>query len=102
MSLIVFLSKDLTHVNKGKHIVFDSDDEINNDSENTTSRKANLFDEGSDDEDGAVSEAKQVLGEKVKNQRDTCFFSLFLLSFLVIIVVLFSCYFLLRSGLCRN
>ncbi|GAA6107958.1 nucleolar protein 8 [Tachysurus ichikawai] len=65
------LSKvDLTHVNKGKHIVFDSDDEINNDSENTTSRKANLFDEGSDDEDGAVSEAKQVLGEKKLKKAD--------------------------------
>lgn len=56
------LSKvDLPNANKGKHIVFDSDDEINNDSKNPTPQKANLFDEDSD-EDGSGS--VEALGKK--------------------------------------
>ncbi|XP_046731565.1 nucleolar protein 8 [Silurus meridionalis] len=58
------LSKvDLPNANKGKHIVFDSDDEVSNDRENTTQQKASLFDEESDD-DASGSEEKQDLKEK--------------------------------------
>ncbi|KAK3536211.1 hypothetical protein QTP86_000192 [Hemibagrus guttatus] len=57
------LSKvDLPNASKGKHIVFDSDDEVNNESENPPSQKANLFDEDSDE--GSGSEEKQILGER--------------------------------------
>ncbi|MCJ8744485.1 hypothetical protein PDJAM_G00119320 [Pangasius djambal] len=59
------LSKvDLPNANKGKHIVFDSDDEVNNDSENTTPQKVSLFEEDSDEDDGPGSEEKQDLREK--------------------------------------
>lgn len=56
----------MPNANKGKHIVFDSDDEDNNDSENTAPQKASLFDEDSDEDDGSGSEVKQDLREKVK------------------------------------
>ncbi|TSM44106.1 Nucleolar protein 8 [Bagarius yarrelli] len=46
------LSKvDLPNANRGKHIVFDSDDEVNNDSDNTKLQKVNIFDEDSDEDD---------------------------------------------------
>lgn len=85
--------------NKGKHIVFDSDDEVDNDSENTAPQKANLFDEDSDDESG--SEGKKAEGEKVKNQT---YLIAFYLVFLVIIKVEVKrcCYLMLLFGLCRN
>ncbi|KAB5537087.1 hypothetical protein PHYPO_G00114800 [Pangasianodon hypophthalmus] len=59
------LSKvDLPNANKGKHIVFDSDDEVNNDSEDTAPQKVSLFDEDSDEDDGLGSEEKQDHREK--------------------------------------
>ncbi|KAF4094009.1 hypothetical protein AMELA_G00007890 [Ameiurus melas] len=57
------LSKvDLPNANKGKHIVFDSDDEDNNDSKNAAPQKASLFDEDSDDDDGSGSEELKKAG----------------------------------------
>ncbi|KAF5908778.1 nucleolar protein 8, partial [Clarias magur] len=63
------LSKvDLPNANKGKHIVFDSDDDITNDTENTAPQKASLFREDSDEDDGFGSEGKQAVKEKVKSE----------------------------------
>lgn len=92
MPLILFSLKDLPNANKGKHVVFDSDDEVNNDSENTTPQKANLFDEDSDEDEGSGSEEKQILREKVNNQRHTCYFLLFFLVFIDILMVVTSCF----------
>ncbi|XP_053339462.1 nucleolar protein 8 [Clarias gariepinus] len=59
------LSKvDLPNANKGKHIVFDSDEDVTNDTENTAPQKASLFGEDPDEDDGFGSEEKQALKEK--------------------------------------
>lgn len=80
-----FFLKDLPDANKGKHIVFESDDEVNHDGEKTTPQKASFFDE----DDGSGSEEKQDFREKVKiGDVPGIFFNNFFLSFLIIVVVL--------------
>lgn len=86
-----FLFKDLPNANKGKHIVFDSDDEGNSDRENTTTQKVSLFDEDSDEVDGSGSEEKQDLRNKKVRESSAClilFHYCFLLSLLTIFIVL--------------
>ncbi|XP_026871087.2 nucleolar protein 8 [Electrophorus electricus] len=57
---------DYPNANKGKHIVFDSDEEVNDDKENPTVQKKSLFEESSlsDVEDGSGAQGKKGIKEK--------------------------------------
>lgn len=62
----------MPNANKGKHTVFDSDDEGNSDRENTTTQKVSLFDEDSDEVDGSGSEEKQDLRNTKVRESNAC------------------------------
>ena len=65
---IQIIFKDIPNANKGKHIVFNSDDE---DDETPAPQKKTLFEEATDSDEGDGSGAveRQHLKEKVEEQR---------------------------------